>query len=162
MSRSMQMTGAWHGLMAQTICNLIFTEKSWTLLFFLSELWSRAHQAVKCCIWYINSVLAVNMFFSSGIAPRYLLHGLRFSRRCKGALFEQSWCFMGNKLLHLQYRMKTRKEGGASCLENLCLICGLRLTLVFTPHNVSAHHWWAPLALPSGEQHQGRANYICS
>lgn len=69
MSRSMQMTGAWHGLMAQTICNLIFTEKSWTLLFFLSELWSRAHQAVKCCIWYINSVLAVSMFF-----PQVLLH----------------------------------------------------------------------------------------
>lgn len=113
MSRSMQMTAAWHGLMAQTICNLIFTEKSWTPLFFLSELWSRAHQAVKCCIWYINSVLAVSMSSSSGIAqlvPRFLLHGLRLSRRCKEAPFEQSWCFMGSKLLYLHKGWKQGKK----------------------------------------------------
>lgn len=41
--------------------------------------------------------------------------------------------------------MKTRKEGGVSCLENVPLIYGLRLTLVFTLHNVSAHCWWAPV-----------------
>lgn len=54
---------------------------------------------------------------------------------------------MGNTLLHLQQKMKTRKEGGVSCLLNLSLISGLRFTLVLTLHKVSAHYWGAPVAV---------------
>lgn len=43
--------------------------------------------------------------------------------------------------------MKTRKEGEVSCLLNLTLIYGLRLTLVLTLHNVSAQCWWAPVTV---------------